>query len=141
MADARKIPTGAAVNVLPFNVPVITLTPEEVEIRAWLKANRDTLAGRDATEVASLAVLCGFHIADVCFALSNFQDAMQGSHLENRLAFQAWRQEMAMAEFFKLRKKLEEPEELNLLPQWRELVAYSITGEETTFKGGYQNVP
>lgn len=111
---------------LPFSQKY-ELAPAETEIRAWLKKNRTTLLGRDASEVAHLAVLCGFDLSDVCMTLSNFEDAKRGSHIENRAAFQTWRLEMAIDDCNKLKKKLE-PRELDLMPLWADLVANTVTG-------------
>jgi hypothetical protein len=113
---------------LPF-ATTATFSPEEAEIRTWLKANRASLEGMDASEVAYLAVTCGFDIADVCMTLSTFRDAMQGSHIDNRAAFEAWRFDMAVLDFAKVRKNLERVPELDLSTQWKELVANTVTGQ------------
>lgn len=110
-----------------FNQP--DLSPAEVEIRAWLKGHKEYFAGMDAGEVAHLAVLCGFALNDVCKTLSNFADAMNGSNLDNRASFHVWRVEMAVYDFSQLKAKLEKPKELDLSSQWKELTAYTTTGE------------
>lgn len=117
-------------NTLPFQVS-IALSPEETEIRAWLKHNRAVLEDRSAGEVAELAVRCGFNIADVCATLSTFQDAMQGSHCDNRAAFQGWLLDRAILDAHDMRKKLEDSKKATLLPQWVRLVDYTITGKST----------
>ena len=90
---------------------------KELEIRAWLKANRNCLSGREPGEVAYLAILAGgFDLDDVCTTLSNFTDAMQGSSTDNRAALHVWSTEMA---FYRL-----QPKELDLTDQWNDLTAY-----------------
>lgn len=105
------------------------LTAEEAEIRAWLKANRTPLQDKDAAEVAYLAVLCGFNLDHVCKTLSNFRDAMDGSNIDNRIAFHIFRFEMAVDDVRKLKDKLENPIELDLSGQWKSLMAHTTTGE------------
>jgi hypothetical protein len=114
--------------MFPFNLAA-EVSPEEAELRNWLKSNRETLAGRDPFEVASLAITCGFDQDVVCRTLCNFQDAMAGSHLDNRVAFKAWLTDRAVEEVQKMRADLERVPELDLLPLWQELVAYTVTGE------------
>lgn len=105
--------------------------PEETEIRAWLKANRKTLAGRDQYEVASMAVRCGFNIADVCMVLASFEDALRGSRVENRAAFHIWRVETAIEQFTQLKKQLDQPKKFDLSPLWKRLAAHTTTGQES----------
>jgi len=112
----------------PFATKV-GFSPQETEIRAWIKANRKTLEGRSPNEIAHLAILCGFDISDVCMTLSNFRDAMEGSNIDNRAAFQGWLFDKAVGDFMKLKEDLARVPELDLRPQWKELVANTVTGE------------
>lgn len=113
--------------MLPFKQDA-TLTTEETVIREWLTRNRETLADKSLQEVSYLAVLCGFDVTDVCFALSSFRDALQGSQLGNRAAFHTWMVDQAIQDFQRL--KTPKAKELDLSEQWKAITAYTTTGEE-----------
>ena len=107
-----------------------SLSPEETEIRAWLKLNRDkALAGLTPIEVANYAVRYGgFQMCDVIVTLSHFRDAIQGSHIDNRAALQSYLMDTAVEDFMKCRDALERPKELDLMPLWMDVYQYQ-TGE------------
>ncbi len=115
---------------LPSFMQKPTLSPEETEIRAWLKLNRDkALADLTPMEVADYAVRYGgFQICDVIITLSHFRDAMQGSHFDNRAALQEFLLDAAVEDFMKKRNALDKPKELDLAPLWLDVTQYQ-TGE------------
>lgn len=108
-------------------------SPALTEIRAWIKRNRAILADRTPDEVSYLAVLCGFKLDDVCALLSNFHDAMAGSNIDNRLALTIFSRCYWMDHPEVLQKKSDYRRVLTLVPLWKSLIAYTVTGEE--FKG------
>jgi hypothetical protein len=112
----------------PFQTQA-NFTPEQIEIRNWIKLNKKTLEDRSPNEVAALAIKCGFSVADVCMTLADFCDAMAGTSVDNRAAFQSWLLDRAIQQFAKLKHDLETPKELDLSHQWRELVANTVTGQ------------
>lgn len=113
---------------LPFAIDP-KYTPAQIEIRNWIQQNRKTLEGRTSDEVASLAVTCGFDISDVCLTLADFHDAMAGTNIDNRAAFQSWIFDRKVAEVTQMKRDLEKVKELDLMPLWKELVANTVTGE------------
>lgn len=94
------------------------ITPAETEIRAWLKANKERLAGRAPDEIAHLAVLCGFNVDDVCSTLANFRDAISDTYVESRAAKETLILEMTIDTVLEMRR----PIELDLYPLWQDLV-------------------
>lgn len=117
---------GANMGRLPFDVAVVT--EAQATIRAWIKANRESLEGLSPEQVAYMAVTCGFDLSDVCSTLVDFYDAMQGSHLDNRGALQMFRNEYAWNEFHKLKDAMEKKKQFDLMPYWKELAANTTVG-------------
>ena len=118
-------------NALPFKESA-ELTADEFAVREWLTRNRETIAGRGPDEIAYLAVRCGFSLDVVCRTMANFLDGLGGfgGHVDSRAAFQAWRFDQAYAQFKKVQQKQKYVKELDLRPQWKELVANTVTGQE-----------
>lgn len=61
---------------------------ERDQVKAWIKQNRLTLNKYSPDEIAYMAVkFAGFNVEPVCYVLSHFQDALQGSSADNRAQF------------------------------------------------------
>ena len=97
---------------------------EEKELRAWLKQCRTTLADRNSLEVAAMAILCGFERTLVYAVVSCFRDAMAGTHVEKRAAFQTWHFEQAVKEV----QEMKTGKEMNLRPLWESVCNYQTEG-------------
>lgn len=116
---------------LPFDLPdQDPLSLAELELMQWLKKNKESLQGKDACEVAYLAIQCGFEFFEVYKVLSYFTDAMAGSSIHNRAAFHVWTVERAITNFQTLKTEMENPKGLDLAPYWKELVRNTQTGED-----------
>lgn len=104
------------------------MSDAEKEFRAWIKSCKGILATRNPLEVAELAILCGFDRETVYTTLSTFQDAMDGTHVDNRARFQLFNFTMAVERVQKMKEDMTRIKELDLSPLWRDLHAYQ-TGE------------
>ena len=73
-------------------------------------------------EVAGMAILCGFEKSLVYSVLSCFRDAMAGTHVEKRAAFQSWHFDQAVKEVHEMRRI----KELDLRPLWKSVHDYQM---------------
>ncbi len=113
---------------LLFTVP--KMSDEEVELRAWLKLNKATLLNRyDPFEVLQMARLNGFSEPLVYSVIVNFNDAMAGSHIDNRSRMNLYNLLSTIDRVQEMRAKLEYIKELDLKPLWQELYDNQITGK------------
>jgi len=105
-----------------FKRPVVSA--DEQELRDWLKKNRELLKDHSSDTVVYFALLNQFPRDLVYSVLSDFRDAMQGSHIENRAAMEAYRFEAAMEDVQRLRDAQTYIKELDLRPLWKDLHTY-----------------
>lgn len=104
-------------------------SPEEQELRDWIKRNKDTLMDRDAVEVAHLAILVGFERKLVYSIVVNFSDALNDSDPDNRTSLQVSLTCAAIDQFHALRDAMGRNRDLELMRLWEDL-AYNQTGEK-----------
>ena len=107
----------------------IPMTDDEKELRAWIKLNRETLESMTPTEIGYMAITCGFDPAVVYAVLSNFRDAMSGTHVESRARFASWNFHKAMQHVDELKKKMAYVKELDLMPLWKDVTFYQTNQE------------
>ncbi len=108
----------------------VPMSDEEKELRAWIKkcARANLFGDRDPREIAYLALLNDFPRELVYSVLSCFRDAIEGSHVDSRAAFQFLHFSQAVATAHRMRDELTKPKELDLSPLWLDVTAYQ-TGE------------
>lgn len=102
----------------------VEMSPEEKDLRAWLKDCKDILADRAPTEIGELAILVGFDRSLVYKVLSYFCDAMNGTHIEGRVALKAYQFEAAVERVQSMDADLKRVPELDLMPLWKEVHTY-----------------
>lgn len=105
------------------------MSKEEIEIRAWLKLNKETLEKYDPFEVLKLALQNDFSESLAYAVIVNFKDAMAGTQIENRAALHYFSFSVAMEDRARLQAKLDYVKELDLKPLWKELYGYQTAGE------------
>jgi hypothetical protein len=104
------------------------MTEDEINIRAWLKANRKTLEGRSAIEIAHLAIFTEVAPTEAIYlVLSDFRSVMGGTWSERRALNELHLLDMAM---YRANKMLE-PVEADLMPLWEDL---TVQFENETIK-------
>ncbi len=110
-------------NELELLLKPAPMSEAEKEFRAWIKECKAILADRNVYEVAEMAIMCGFDKGIVYRVLSTFKDAMDGTQIENRAAFQTWNFSRAVDEVQRMKEEMARPKKFDLMPLWRDLHA------------------
>lgn len=120
-------------NLFTRLTPGAVYTEDEKKVRDWVYKNREMFirSGWTAWEVASLALK--IEVADVIAVysiLSHFQDALAGTHIENRQAMNELQFDLAIEDANRLKDKLARQPELDLGPQWQAVKHYQVEGHD-----------
>lgn len=119
-------------NFRDFMKPRPEPTPDEKEFRDWMKKNRDHFKEGDysAEEVGYFAGMNGFDPVLIYRELSHFQDALNGSYIDNRAALKMFQFDGAVETFRKMsedliqKAKTKERRKLGIDALWRDVVRH-----------------
>lgn len=107
-------------------------TPEEKELRIWMKLNALLFLGQAWTphEVAEIALMNGFTEYTVYGVLSHWEAALAGKNIDNMALMQEIAFDGAVESFYKLQAKAEYVAELDLSILWKDYLRYSLEGKD-----------
>lgn len=123
--------------------PHIKLTPEAVELRAWLIKNQENFlkvirneeTGEDEPlwqtwEIAKYAKFNGFSDKTVYDQISHVGYAVRGAHIEHGAAMNLYLFEETCEDVKKMQAKMDYVKELDISLQWKAYIAYAVNGIE-----------